>query len=320
MILRSARSGWSLICITTLACSLQMPSEQHVFGGEGASSSGGAASGGEQASGGDQPAGGERANGSAGTGGQGASAGAASGNAGGGAANGGSAPGGSGAFEANAGLTAYFPFDETSGTVAANLVDGSKSGSYFGACTHPAGKRGMAVGVRNQPTNSDWVELPAGLLSGLSAATLSIWVRDLSTARKGGRLFDFSRSAAENIYFAPDDDNGATSAPGAHLGGTHAGAPFVDVWAPAPVMTDKLWHHVAVTWTSASIDLYLDGAPAGSNAKPGVSPSELGVTTPNWLGKTLDDSFISLYAEIDELRVYNRSLSATDVGKLYQAP
>lgn len=309
----SAGSRWAILCVITFACSLQMPNEQQVFGNDNVgASSGGVGNGGEPTaeSGGTSGLGGVTGGNATNTGGRVA----------GGAANGGAAQGGSGAFDPNEGLTAYFPLDETSGTVAANLVDSNKSGSYFGACTHPAGKRGMAVGVRNQPSNSDWVELPGGLLSGLSAATLSMWVRDLSTVRKGGRLFDFSRSAVENIYFAPDDDNPATSAPGAHLGGTHAGTSFVDIWAPAPVMTDKVWHHVVVTWTSASIDLYIDGAAAGSKASPGAVPSDLGATTPNWLGKTLDDAFISLYAEMDELRVYNRALSSSDIGKLYQTP
>ncbi|HET9931180.1 MAG TPA: LamG domain-containing protein [Polyangiaceae bacterium] len=312
-----ALSRWALLCFAPLACSLQVPSEANVFGAE----SGGAPAGGNEASGGvvtggsANPNGGTTASSTGGT-----KANSSGGKAAGGAANGGSAESGAGALNAVDGLIAYFPLDETSGTVAANVVNPNQSGSYFGSCTHPSGKRGMAVGIRNQPSNSDWVELPDGLLSGLGEATVSIWVRDLSTARRGARLFDFSRGAGEGLYFSPDDDDPLASVAGAHLGGVHSGTSFVDIWAPSPVLTDKIWHHVAVTWSGTNISLYIDGTTSGSKPRPTASPDDLGPTTPNWLGKTLDDAFVALYAEIDEVRIYNRALEVREVGKLYQQP
>jgi hypothetical protein len=213
---------------------------------------------------------------------------------------------------------AHFAFDETTGTVATNLKDSNKNGTYVGSCTHPTGHLGLAVGIRNSSSSStDWVELPTGLLSALAATTVSFWVRDLSTTRKGGRLLDFSLGTAEGIYFAPDDTNSTTSLAGAHLGGTHAGVAFVDLWTTTPVLTDKVWHHIAFAWSAASIDLYVDGNPAGSKASPGVLPSDLGATSPDWLGRTLNDAFIALYAEIDDLRIYNKVLKATEIAQLY---
>ena len=68
------------------------------------------------------------------------------------------------------------------------------------------------------------------------------------------------------------------------------------------------------------IDLYIDGSLAGSKTSPGVLPSELGVTTPDWLGRTLNDAFLALYAEIDDLRIYNKVLGATEIAQLYGLP
>jgi hypothetical protein len=230
--------------------------------------------------------------------------------------------GGAGGFDAEDGLVAHFAFDESTGTVATNSKDATKNGTYVGSCTHSTGQLGNAVGIRNLNSNSsgtsDWVELPAGLLSNLSATTLSIWVRDLSTNRTGGRLFDFSLGTADEIYFAPDDTNGTMSLAGGHLGGTHTGVSFVDLWTTTPVLTDKDWHQVVFTWNDAGIALYIDGMPAGSKTSPGVLPSDLGVTTPDWLGRTLDDQFIALYAEFDDLRIYNKVLLANEIALLYQ--
>lgn len=228
---------------------------------------------------------------------------------------------GSGASLAD-GLVAFYPFDETTGTAVANLVDTTRDGTYVGACTHPDGKLGGAVQVRNYNSNvsgsSDWIELPSGSLSNLSAATVALWVRDLSPTRQGARAFDFSRGSDEQFYFSPHETNTADSTEGAHLVVTHAGSTLVEFWSTSPAFTDKFWHHVAVSWSSDALVLYLDGKSAGSTAAPGVVPSELGVTSPDWLGRCLGDAFIAFYGEFDELRIYDRALSSSEVTGLYQ--
>ncbi|HEY3493151.1 MAG TPA: LamG domain-containing protein, partial [Polyangiaceae bacterium] len=168
--------------------------------------------------------------------------------------------------------------------------------------------------------NTDWIELPPGLFRGLSAASVAVWVRDLSTARQGGRLFHFSAGPDEEIYFAPDDVDPDTSTPGSHLAGRHRGSSFVDLWTTSPILTDKEWHHVVVTWNSASLDLYVDGARRGSVDSPEALPSDLGDTGPDYLGRSLDEAQIALYAEMDDLRVYARALDAGEVAQLFTEP
>jgi hypothetical protein len=217
-------------------------------------------------------------------------------------------------------LLAHFPFDEQTGKTVDNRVDPQKPGTYVGDCTHPSGRLDGAVAIRNisgETVTTEWVELPADLLSALAEATLSIWVRDLSTARDGGRLFQFSSSEGEEVYFSPDAVNSETKVTGSHLGGTHNGTTFVDLWAASPALTDKFWHHIAVTWSRASIDLYVDGKLKGSKNSPRALPSDFGATSMNWLGRTRNDATISLYAEFDDLRIYGRVLSAQEVQNLY---
>ncbi|HET9955244.1 MAG TPA: LamG domain-containing protein [Polyangiaceae bacterium] len=340
------------------ACSLQMPSEDEVFapktaetsdGGNtadmtgsigGSSSMGGAPAGGKSAVGANGgrsvDVGGGSSTGGSGRGGSsqggstngGATKGGAHVGGVGGASEGGSSDGGSSGSAGEAGigtgggssegLVAHFEFEETTGTVAANTVDQSRNASFVGTCSHVPGKRGNAVGIRNLENGTlDYVELPEDIFSGLKATTIAMWVRDLSTARKGGRLFDFSRGAEETLYFAPDQPNPETSTNGGHLGGIHGGVSFVDIWLTKS-LTDKAWHHVAVTWSASSIDLYIDGSRAGGKSNPGVIASDLGATSTNWLGRTLDDAFIALYAEMDDLRIYDRVLSRAEISSLYR--
>ncbi|MEI9952809.1 MAG: hypothetical protein WDO74_28500 [Pseudomonadota bacterium] len=47
-------------------------------------------------------------------------------------------------------------------------------------------------------------------------------------------------------------------------------------------------------------------------------PSQLGATSPNYLGRAPDDSCLALYGEVDDLRIYDRALSAPLVALLYK--
>jgi hypothetical protein len=283
----------------------------------GATDAGDGASGDAGESGTVAKAGGGMGSGGASTGDAGAG-GAGAGGAGAGA--GGAGAGGTQGFDAEDGLVAHFPFDEASGSVFENRKDPGRSATCSGTCTHPDGRYGGAVGIRNLPINVDWVDLPSGLLSGLSATTLSLWVRDLSTNRKGGRLLQFSGGDTEEFFFTPDDIEPQSSRAESRLAGSHRGEPFVNLWTTGSDLTDEDWHHVAITWSATSIRLYIDGRALGEQANPGVRPSQLGTTERDYLGRTSNNAALALYAEIDEFRIYDKALSSDDVARLYDLP
>ena len=247
-----------------------------------------------------------------------------SGGSGGSSAAGAANAGSSGAGQAGessgtpSGLIAYFAFEDTT-EVAANDVQGAGNGSYHGTWNHPDGVRGKAVSLRNAADATiDWVELPDGLLGGRAEVTLSIWVRDLSTSRGGARLFGFTRGSGEAFFFCPDDSSSSTGS-GAHLLGRHGASTFADLWTKTP-LTDKAWHHVAVRWSASKLELFIDGDSAGSTDPGGVRPSDLGATSPDWLARTLDDAELALYGEIDELKLFDRALKASEIAAIYSAP
>ena len=315
-----AIGAWLCLLGVLAGCSLQMPSETDVFGSVGAKpSSGGAGSlgdGGSDENGGAESRAGSGGSpmpsGSGGTGGAKGSGGA-KGFAG---ATGSGGTGGSTGFDPTAGLVAYFKFDDGSGATAANTKDSTKNAKCVGTCTRTEGRLGGAFGLRNNVSPTDWVELPTGIFNGRSAITLSVWLRDLSTTRGEAPLLHFSTSANEAFYLLPGDER--ASARGAHLVGVHAGTSFVDLSSARPSLTDKVWHQVVIAWNSSKIELYLDGNSVGSTANPKVLPSQLGASSTNFLGRSRDDDQPALFGEVDDLRVYDRALSAADVKQLYQ--
>jgi len=83
----------------------------------------------------------------------------------------------------------------------------------------------------------------------------------------------------------------------------------------SPVTGDGMWHHIAATWNSGSGDvrLFLDGAEicAGVNAISLSGAHKLSVGK-NTLGA---DGFAG---GIDDVRIYNRILSASEITALAQ--
>jgi len=213
------------------------------------------------------------------------------------------------------GLVAHYKFDEPSGTVAENSIDSSKPGTLMGMATRVAGKYGKAVRVRNDKVTTDFVALADGLLSGLSATTISMWVYDLSTTRLGTRAFDFGTGSGANIFLSPSALDAATSTIGAQIAGANSGLTFVNIWS-AGNYADSTWHLFTVTWDASAIQLYVDGTLAASKASPSTLPSAV-TATPNWLGKYVSDP-TAMYANFDDLRIYNKVLTPELILSLYQ--
>src|SRR5438552_3016606 len=87
----------------------------------------------------------------------------------------------------------------------------------------------------------------------------------------------------------------------------------------AGTISDTNWHHVAATRSAETVTFYLDGAPAGTVTVTGDSadnpiPVRIGTDGPGYSG---DSMFNGL---IDDVRIYNRALSASEIRALYPNP
>lgn len=75
---------------------------------------------------------------------------------------------------------------------------------------------------------------------------------------------------------------------------------------------DTEWHHVAVVWSSTGNTVYIDGAVSGTNGNTsnfisGSNAFQIGGTYENYYNGWMDD-----------VRIYNRALSASEVSRLYK--
>ena len=199
----------------------------------GGTSNGGGTSGGTDAGGDGGMAGAAGDGGMPGAAGDGGLAGAAGDGGMAGAAGAGTEP-----FDPETGLVTHFPFDEASGTTCYDRKNAAHTATLMGVCTHVAGRFGRAIGMRNADT-ADYVELPDGLLSALSSATLVFWFRDLSAERQGARVLAMGTDSNNQFFVIPNVLNPSTSMIGSQVGGVLQGSTTLFVMLDSVTDTDE---------------------------------------------------------------------------------
>jgi hypothetical protein len=198
---------------------------------------------------------------------------------------------------------AQLQFDETSGTAAIDSTGNGWHGTLVGGANRVSGQSGSAVDLSG---TNQYVALPAGVVSNYDKITVAAWV-NLDTASNWTRIFDFGSGTSQFMFLTPKN-----SSNGKIRFSIKNGTTFHDIDGQAALPTGG-WHHVAVTLNGSTGILYVDGVQAGSHTGMTIKPSDLGNTTQNWIGRSQFSADPYLDGRVDDFRIYNRALSASDV-------
>jgi hypothetical protein len=177
--------------------------------------------------------------------------------------------------------------------------------------------------------DGEYVQLPNGIVSGLTGDfTISAWI-DPRANTMWSRVFDFGTGTGNYMFLADDNAGGdvrfaiTTNGPGAEQGisssfpvdsfGQSGAASFAN--SSANLLPLGQWSLVTVTLAGNVGTLYVNGTAVGSNDDMTLTPSVLGQTTQDWLGRSeFGDPFFN--GSLDDFTISDSALTAAQVAAL----
>lgn len=179
--------------------------------------------------------------------------------------------------------------------------------------THDGQLQGTARIADNQLVldGEGWAELPGGLVTELSSATIEFWTTDQQSAT-WARIYDFGNThdglGANCWYFTPNCPAGARTT----FSNTDPGYKYEETIDTAALQENVLTH-VAVVYdgSAKTARLYINGKRIGETAMT-VKLSDIG-TEHLYLGKSSYDSDPLFKGSITEFRIYDAPLSEKQI-------
>jgi glucose/arabinose dehydrogenase/PKD repeat protein len=204
------------------------------------------------------------------------------------------------------GLVASYGFEEGSGGATADVSGHGNTGTLTGTTWTTAGRFGKALTFDGA---TSIVRVPDSASLGLAPGmTVEAWVRPtvaggdrtvVGKQRTGGAAYALYASNSDGL---PEGDGYLSGAERTVSGN---GALPLDTWS-----------HLAVSYDGGTVRLYVNGALVGSTIASGPLPASSGALEIG--ASTLAGARFA--GQLDEVRVYDRALSAAEIGADLAAP
>ncbi len=221
----------------------------------------------------------------------------------------------------NLGLVGYWSMNEGTGSYAGDASGNRNEGVLTNGPAWVDGKRGKALSFDG---SNDYVSIKDGKINDSNQGTVTMWVKTGATLVDGATVLAYGGSDTAGLHFQEALVSGSYYWHIYHkaTGGGTVG--YID-WFPA--LTTNTWYFIAFVSDGSAYSFYANGvlqskarASAGIEGEwfSDISPVSGGVST---IGNgKYNGSFINHFPGlIDDVRVYNRALSAAEIQALYKS-
>ena len=224
---------------------------------------------------------------------------------------------GAGCFARPSGLVSWWRAegnaDDSAGLNNGTLTNVTFVPGVVGQAFHfpgdPAGGGEVVAGAARLPTGGDdrtvemWVRLDATY-----EATDPVFVQ--------GEFFGYGGWGTSNgVYNLLVFAGGAASLPNDSLGFSQWGQ-----FLRSSVLTERVWHHLAATWASGTITIYVDGSFTVSDRTSfALATSDGGTVCMGGLPSSVLPNTAWLTGALDEVSVYTRALSPAEIQGIFLA-
>ncbi|RYF24577.1 MAG: T9SS type A sorting domain-containing protein [Flavobacteriales bacterium] len=202
----------------------------------------------------------------------------------------------------------HIDFNENSGAKTYD-VWGGYHGTLSNSPVWTSGKDGGSSAVTLVKSASSYVQLPQGIVSTLSDFTIATWVKLPANQGTNTRIFDFGSGTGTFMVLIPRQSATAMRYKITYPGGNYQ----QDI--PYVLPLDQ-WVHIAVSQEGTQLKVYVNGQDIFTDNNATVKPSDIGVTTQNYLGRSQWPSDPYSDHTYDDFRIYNYALSLNAIQGL----
>jgi hypothetical protein len=211
------------------------------------------------------------------------------------------------------GLVTKWSFDEGSGTTASDSVGGN-NGTLTGGPSWATGKVGGAISLSG--AGNQYISLP-NLSLGTNPFTVSAWVNPVSVAGKsynyGAGIISNTNSESLGDFYLGVNSQGAVFFYNNRTGGNDStGVSYTQI--DTNIVPLNTWTLITAIWDGTSKRIFVNGV-----EKTGLSNKSLGTNngSKHTIGLWSALSTYSFNGLVDDVRLYNRALSVSEVSQLY---
>ncbi len=162
--------------------------------------------------------------------------------------------------------------------------------------------------------STNYLKTTNNFVSNPTQLTISAWIKKES----GGATFECALHkstsytiGASTYWLGIDSSDLLTATIGANTGVT-------GTWAAGQTTTTAIygqWYHLVATWNGTLVKVYIDG----EYNKQYALTTYTSVNAPTRIGASSDGANYEFKGDIDDVRIYNRALSADEVKSLYDS-
>jgi len=206
-----------------------------------------------------------------------------------------------------AGLAGYWRFNQSSGTMAYDESGGGNDGTLYNMAPGSDWITGKAGNGLNFDGIDDYLDCGDGGSLELPQLSIACWVRTTQSGNYCQIAGKNRDGSTDSYYFALHNMK-----PAVFLGGTSDESWHVASSAIIPAQ----WNHIAFTYDGSQLIIYINGA------VDRVVGSVSGAVNANsgqdfWIGSRADISGREFEGTLDEVRIYDRALSGSEISQLF---
>ncbi|MFD3504353.1 family 43 glycosylhydrolase [Streptomyces sp. NPDC058676] len=210
------------------------------------------------------------------------------------------------AAEITDGLALWYKLDATSGTVAVDASGNGRNGTVNGTASWSSSGEGLTFNG-----SSTFIKVPDNIMSGMNSITVSMDVQIDAAQATPYFIYGFGNTATSgtgNGYLFTTGNSFRTAI-------ASGNSSTEQNTRTSAALQRSVWKHVTYTQTGNTGVLYEDGMEKARNTSVTLTPGSIGsgITTANYIGKSLYTSDKLFKGKIRDFRVYDRALAPGEV-------